>query len=243
MVSISKRSYQRMRCQSVLMLLLAVLPGLSLSQPVAKQATPGSEVFRGFYQAITLLRERLKNFEFTGSEYKLAAMHLVNTEHSLNGIEAVASRHREAKIPDQFLRSLKGQSGLLMGLATAGPSSKPDKARLLNTLSEVESDLELKLSYSTASLGQSLRPVQVIVHTVKESKEEAGYEVWYVPKALVANREYYAVFDRLSSPTDMEIPAGNYYFWIQKGTFASGKRPFSIGNDRKSRKEVDIPIL
>lgn len=233
-----------MRNRLIMLLILAVTPSFSTSQPLAKtnQVSSSSEVFAGFHRSVSLLRERLRTFDLIEGEYKQATLHLANIERSLNGIEIVAKRQPQATIPNLYLHTLTGQGALINELAKSQLPQKPHKTKLLRVLFEVDSDLDLKLNYAKSSLGAALRSVQVIVHTLRKGKDENDYEVWYVPKALIDNREYYAQFDRLSSPTDMGLPAGNYYIWAQKGDMLSEKKPVSLGNDNKSRREIDIPL-
>jgi hypothetical protein len=104
----------------------------------------------------------------------------------------------------------------------------------------VASDLEIKAAYIHSSRGTALRLVQVVVHTVKDSKELGGYEVWYVPKGWADDPGAFRRFGRLSSPTYTDLAPGNYLMWVQKGEVSAAKQTFSVGKQGKSRDELDL---
>jgi hypothetical protein len=76
----------------------------------------------------------------------------------------------------------------------------------------------------------------------KDGKEVSSYEVWFCLKGLINYKDRYDHFDRLSSPTDCEMPPGNYVFWTRKGSDQGAMVTVSdVGADGKMIRQIDLP--
>lgn len=104
--------------------------------------------------------------------------------------------------------------------------------KLNDVLGDVSDDLHAKISFASLfikkeGIGGTPAPSITIDRGVlvtaatrdRDGKEVSTYEVWFCLKGLISYKDQYADrFDRLSSPTDCAMAAGNYVFWTRKGT-------------------------
>jgi len=107
----------------------------------------------------------------------------------------------------------------------------------------IEQDLSLKETFSSSSRGEPLSQIEAVIRTVdKDNRENGGYEIWYVPKGLEDYSEEYKRFDNLSTPAVMSLPPGNYVLWATKQNVTSDRRPLSLGEDGKSKREFTLVV-
>jgi len=156
-------------------------------------------------------------------------------------IELRSRVRQEPNIPQpvRYIKNLAAYAKFLQLLADRPVGNE----QMLSALREITSDLDIKVIYSKGSRGQPLREIETIVHTVKDgNKEISGYEVWYVPRGLVDYPDEHKRFDNLSTPAIMPLPPGNYILWAAKGKSVSERRPLTIGDDGRSKRQYYLPV-
>lgn len=127
-------------------------------------------------------------------------------------------------------------------LRTFAESPARDPGSLLNILEGLSEDLTAKIVFARASRGSSNSDITVVARTIENDAEISGFVVWFVPRAWLDAKSHYQRFDRISSPSILELPPGNYFIWAEKGALHSAPQPVSLGADKRSRKEIDIVV-
>jgi hypothetical protein len=84
------------------------------------------------------------------------------------------------------------------------------------------------------------QPVRVTVQTFRAGQEEGDYQVRYVSKGHLHDKDMHRILGR-SSPAEGEMPAGSYYFWAEKGRRSSKQEIFTISARRSNPIPLDIP--
>jgi hypothetical protein len=156
-------------------------------------------------------------------------------------LKRVANTQQDNLSPKVYLESLEADNQLLTSIIEGRVNSK----NLMSVISAVASDLTLKVTYVKASRGSSFELVEVVVHTLKNTRDEVGgYEIWYVPKGWAAYPEAQKQrrFDRLSSPSVMKLAPGNFLIWAVKGDSYSGRVPITLGDDGMSKRVIDLTV-
>jgi hypothetical protein len=151
-------------------------------------------------------------------------------------------RYRPAMLgaePRIYRENLESFSRVLMAVA----ENPPEPAQLKNQLDSIEWDLEIKLRFAASSRGEPLGQIQTVVYTVDtDNRAQGGYEIWYVPKGLEDYKAEYKRFDNLSTPAIMALPPGNYVLWTMKDNVTSDRRPLTLGDDRRSKRELTLVV-
>jgi hypothetical protein len=85
--------------------------------------------------------------------------------------------------------------------------------------------------------------VAVSVHTKIDSRDVAGYEVWYVTKLDADCGDCFRRFGNLSSPTNWTLAPGNYFIWAKKGAFSSERQPLQVGGKGlQQSRDIDVTV-
>lgn len=163
--------------------------------------------------------------------------------------EALKSAHTSTLVlssvtldyPTEFGKSLQKHAdafAVLRARAELGQAATPEEIWRVN---RAASDLALKAGWVQARA--STPPmVEVKVNTLTEERKEVhGCEVWYVPFAYEDRPSEYARFDKLSTPTEKDLPVGRYWMWTEKAGRKGTRKPVSPGDDLKDKKEVHLP--
>lgn len=208
------------------------------SSPDVKQL---SSVFESLRHSTSQLRDLIPGMGFQRFEIDNITAWLNSLDSNVEYLAEIARSQGNTKIPAQYDASLRSNARLLESL-TRYNSSATEKQKLYKVLGDVALDLQIKVIYSRSALGSAFRLVQIVVHTKEQDKEIGGYQVWYVPKGWADIKDQAKPFDRLSSPTYMELPPGNYVMWTHKAGNNSKFQPVSLGDDGRSRKEIDLLI-
>lgn len=164
------------------------------------------------------------------------------TKPALDGIRKsskwLAGRLVDEKIPAAYGRSMAQELALLQDNEDSSPEQQ---AQTLKTVFE-----DIKLKHSDCKQFGMGRLVKVEVRTVKDGRQEGGWEVFY---RWLPSRPLGAVlpqpFLSLSSPTSVEIPPGEYS--VQAKKTVGGKEittpelPVPVAG--KKTVTLDIPVL
>jgi hypothetical protein len=117
-----------------------------------------------------------------------------------------------------------------------------DRKGALAAVQDAEDDLAIKRRHIEAATGFSgagLGIVDVTARTIRGSKEEPGHIVWFVARGWAEDRQRYARFDGLSSPTAALLAPGKYLIWA--GAQSDQRRqPIDIGGHGRSRQTIDL---
>jgi DNA repair photolyase len=141
--------------------------------------------------------------------------------------------------PRRYRENLVAISRSLVRLSENVPSTNT----LGLKLNAIEQDLALKEKFIGSTRGEPLSQIETVVHTEgKDTHEKSGYEVWYVPKGLEDYKAEYRRFDNLSTPAVMSLPPGNYVLWATKENVISDRRPLTLGDDGRSKREFTLVV-
>lgn len=141
--------------------------------------------------------------------------------------------------PRLYRENLESFSRVLIAVAEHAPPTD----RLLDQLNSIERDLAIKKGFASSSRGEPLSQIQTVVYTVdKEERGKGGYEIWYVPKGLEDYSQEFKRFDNLSTPAIMSLPPGNYVLWTTKDNVTSDRRPLTLGDDGRSKREFTLVV-
>ena len=164
---------------------------------------------------------------------------LRDTVSQISALRADVVLSPNAPQPERYLTNLSSYASFMQRII-----EKPLPERdMLRVIREIRLDFHAKAIFSKSSRGQPLRQIETIVNTMKDGKAAiSGYEVWYVPKGLVDYSDEYRRFDNLSTPAIMPLPPGNYLIWASKGRWSSERRPLTLGNDGRSKRQYDLPV-
>lgn len=98
-------------------------------------------------------------------------------------------------------------------------------------------DLEMKARVVKAS---NTDRVEVTVNTISQQGREVHHcIVWYVP-FFKDDDLHRRRFDKFSTPTTDNVPAGNWKIWTEKSGKTGPKTPFYCGDDGHDKREIDI---
>lgn len=201
-----------------------------------------SSIFESLQRSTSQLRELTPRMGFESFEADNIKGWLNSLDSNIKYLAEIADSQTPTKIPPQYDASLRSNARLLETLTRYKSPSATDREKLFKGLGDVALDLQIKVTYSRSALGSAFRLVQIVIHTKKQDKEIGGYQVWYVPKGWAAVKDEAKPFDRLSSPTYMELSPGNYVMWTHKDGANSKSQPVSLGEDGRSKKEIDLLI-
>lgn len=201
-----------------------------------------SSVFESLQRSTSRLRELTPKMGFQGAQAETISDWLRSIDSNVSYLYEIARAQPNMRMSAEYTASLSSDARLLESITIFKTHSAKERDRFYKVLDEVSSDLRIKVSYSRSALGSPFRLVQVLVHTRTQDKEVGGYQVWYVPKGWADVRDEAKPFDRLSSPTYMDLPPGNYLMWTHKRGRNSKRQPVSLGDDGRSRREIDLPI-
>lgn len=141
--------------------------------------------------------------------------------------------------PRIYQENLELFSRVMIAVAEHPPATD----RLIDQLNSIERDLAIKRRYASSSRGEPLGQIQTVVYTVDtENQSKGGYEIWYVPKGLEDYNREYKRFDNLSTPAVISLPPGNYVLWTTKDTVTSDRRPLTLGDDGRSKREFTLVV-
>jgi hypothetical protein len=146
---------------------------------------------------------------------------------------------RANDVPTEYLWHLQLDVELLETIKDIDNPNQKDFV-LIDT---VASDLRVKSLFAFSQKRSRDNPFKLInvkAHTKKAGDEVSGCEVWYVPVGWADKPEKYQAFDQQSSPTDQMLPPSNYLMWARKDSKTGDKKPVTVGNDRKTEREIDL---
>lgn len=176
-----------------------------------------------------------------GNKDKTLAATLREISEQIRHLQRTANARPDIPRPQIYLESLNSIADLLKSLVDNQVTDK----QLKKTINEVASDLAMKVAFTKGSRGDSFQLVEILVHTLKSSRDEvSGYEIWYVPKgwADYPGTEKHKRFHRLSSPSVMKLAPGNYLIWAVKEGPASERIPVTLGGDGASKNRVQLSV-
>ena len=210
---------------SVLFLLLVPRLGAQAQPP------DGDAVFQALRAQARALRDSLGDLD-----------QLTRIEAHLDVLDKARSAALGGRIGPEYRDSLLADAALLER-ATA-MLRRGDRERAVAAVNDAEADLAIKRHHTEAAIGFSgtgLRTVDVTARTMRGTKEEPGYVVWFVPRGWNEVPERYARFDGLSSPTTAPMAPGSYFIWA--GAASDQRRqPIDIGGHGRSRQIIDLPL-
>jgi hypothetical protein len=122
------------------------------------------------------------------------------------------------------------------------PENTRVSTKLVAVLQDLSADIAAKVAFAKSSRGRRGSDVSITIRTFRNNREESGFVIWYVPKAWLDTESHYLRFDRLSSPSIMNLPPGNYFIWAENKDLRSIKQPLALGIDRRSLRQVDILV-
>jgi hypothetical protein len=145
----------------------------------------------------------------------------------------VAAEYRDSLLADVAL--LESATSMLQ---------RGDRERAVAAVLDAEADLAIKRRHIEDSVGFSgggLRTVKVTVRTMRGGREESGHLVWFVARGWSDDRQRYARFDEMSSPTSAPFAPGNYFVWVGEVP-GSGRQPVVVGGHGRSQQTIDLPL-
>jgi len=161
--------------------------------------------------------------------------------------ETLAFLVRSAKnhpVSSEYSESTSDASSIFSDIKARGTIGEAEWKQL----QAVNADLKVKANHAEKALASgaenAFELIEVIVHTKKNGKELADYQVWYVKEAYENEPGRYQTFDRFSSPATRKLPPGRYLMWTQAtdGTKTQGpKTPKEFG-DGQAIIETDLSI-
>jgi hypothetical protein len=229
------------RCSGLGVLILCIAFGFTSESKQAPkdQVQP---VFESLHRSIAKLSLNTRRLGFQGVEAETVERRLDSIESGVSLLEEIVRSQPNVRIPQEYTASLQLDAQLLANLTGLLTPDSASRSSVYAGLADVALDIDIKVTYARSALTAGLRLVQVVVHTTRVDKEVGGYQVWYVPKGWADVKDQAKPFDRLSSPTYMDLPPGNYLIWTLKGETKSTRQPISLGDDGRSRREIDLPI-
>src|SRR6185436_4703808 len=117
-------------------------------------------------------------------------------DSNVSFLEELSRGQTNAHIPPEYTRTLSLDARLLESITANKSQRRPDNKKVYLVLSDVASDLQIKVAYARSGLGTAFRLVQVLVHTRKGDEEIGGYQVWYVPRGWADVQDEAKPFDR-----------------------------------------------
>lgn len=138
---------------------------------------------------------------------------------------------------DSYYKSVKGSHRELKRLRGAGDDE------IARVVEAIAADLRAKAENCRNSEDGLGRQIRVTVHTKKATAEVAGFEVWFVPIALLAYGDEHQRFPRISSPTVLNnLAPGRYALWARKDGLETDRIPQTIGGKGQSELEIDLLV-
>jgi hypothetical protein len=211
----------------VSMLLLLAIPSLG----VRAQPPDADAVFQALRTQTRALRGSLGDPD-----------QLTRIEAHVNALDKARSTALGGLIGPEYRDSLLADAALLER-ATA-MLRRGDRERAVTAVNDAEADLAIKWHHADAAIGFSgpgLRTVNVTARTMRGTKEERGYVVWFVARGWNDVPDRYARFDSLSSPTTAPMAPGSYFMWAGAAS-DQPRQPIDIGGHGRSRQTIDLPL-
>jgi hypothetical protein len=116
--------------------------------------------------------------------------------------------------------------------------------RWTDQLDEVGWDLSSKANFAKKNSANPFGSVTITMVTKAGEREVSGYEVWYSPKGLDKYKELHVSSGKLSSPTSISIPPGNYVFWtVKAGKPGPPKQVNDVGVDGLVTRSIELDTL
>lgn len=212
---------------------LCVVPPSSLQAQVPKKAWSRDEAFNAMLRGVTNI-SAAESFVKENAAVKKLLDGIAEQARSLKDIVP-----EQKKVAPEYLMSLT-LNAYLVEKAAALAKGADTHQEAVTILKEVNEDLKTKKRYG-GKYADVYGMVEVTVNTKKNGTDQGGCMVFYVPKALAADKGQYRKFDKESTPTSKKLAAGNYLFWTTKNDRIGEKTPVSPGDDKKDKMEVDIP--
>lgn len=191
------------------------------------------KTLKGLNTYVDQIRNKNKNDEFIRNKAPLIIL-------KIKELQDIFSNSQEDKLSKIYLESLVVYE--IFFKKYAGTEIKPPDDKLKNKFEELDKELNAKLVFAKASRGNISSSISVVIKTIRNGMEEGGYEVWYVPKGWADEKDHYQRFDNLSSPSIMDLPPGNYFIWTLKGNSKTEPRPLSLGEDKRSKRVIELNV-
>jgi hypothetical protein len=183
----------------------------------------------------TLAQTAVATHDYTGQDQRILARYL---SISIKNAKQLNKDFKATPPSAEYERSLDDNLELLNRIEV-----EPDQLKKMSLLLSVSEDIKIKATYNDKTASKN-SDVVVTAKTKRGGQEVPGLEVWYVHRGWADTPTKFKRFDRRSSPTeDKPIPPGYYYFWTQDPDNAAsqgGREPIDLGDDGKSKREIDL---
>jgi len=123
--------------------------------------------------------------------------------------------------------------------ASAGKARSHITPRLISAVTNAALDLELK---GTAVSTCNTESVETTVNTADlQGTSVSNCIVWYADARDKEKKEKFK-FDRNSTPTTDQVPAGKWMMWSEKAGRLGNKVPYDCGGkDCRTTRKIDLP--
>jgi hypothetical protein len=135
---------------------------------------------------------------------------------------------KKLKLSEEAVDQLNGFAQVLVSILSSLDHTDPTlNAVQQKRIEAIETDLDFRMSRISEIRGTSTEPVtypgvRVVVRTLRpDGSPETSLRIYYLGDVYFESeyaKENLKTFDRLSSPSDREIPEGYYRIWAGRGT-------------------------
>lgn len=203
-------------------------PFISFRRSVRLQQSP-SEKLNASVDRLTRLTDPVSRLRLAGDATPEQTERVVASIENIIRMLDFIRRDIGAKklvLGDEAVGQLAGFAALMVSILTDLNQSDPRlTAAQQKTIEAVEADLNLRMSRIGEIRGSSgpvsYPGVRVVVRTLKsDGTQEANLRVYYLGEVYFDSelaKDNLKTFDRLSSPSDREIPEGYYRVWAGRG--------------------------
>jgi len=138
---------------------------------------------------------------------------------------------------DPYYQSLKTSSAILQR------AQKLPAQQRLSAVQTIARDIHNKALNCKNSADGLGKQINVSARTLKSGAELPGFEIYYVPMALLGQKAEYKRFPNLSSPaTQNNIPPGFYAIWLRKDTATNRFIAQDILSDKYGKCSLEISV-
>lgn len=217
-------------------LLLLCTSNLAVAQESLKKDSVDNKIFESIIKSASTLNITL------GPSHSPSKRKLNDIQSNAKFLQDLFASTGESQLPPVYAQSLSLDAKILVRLVKETRDRKYHKSEVYADVQNVAVDLSIKVAHIKYSRGGAIKNIQVVVHTKRADQEVTGYEVWYVPKGWASEQSAFIRFDRVSSPTSMDLAPGNYFIWLQSGQTKTSRLPVKLGGDGKSRRDIDLIV-
>lgn len=122
--------------------------------------------------------------------------------------------------------------------ASAGRAKSRITPRIISAVTNAAMDLELK---GTVVITCNTESVETTVSTAAQGNPVSDCIVWYADARDKETKEKFK-FDRNSTPTTDQVPAGKWMMWSEKAGRLGNKVPYDCGGkDCRTTRKIDLP--